>query len=85
MGTPNWTRSFEYQVLGGNLDLVEGDGRRVRCSLAELVLLLVDCHPRQIAVDDEGADPAMTGLRIGLRVDRVPGGVAAVGDEALRP
>src|SRR5204862_821793 len=36
------------------------------------------------ARDDEGADAAMAGLLVGLGVDRVPVGVAAVGDEALR-
>ena len=34
--------------------------------------------------DDEGGDAAVAGVLVGLGVDRVPVGVAAVGDEALR-
>ncbi len=70
------------QVRLGHLGLVEDDRGGVRRSLAELVLLLVDRH-RVVAGDDEGGDPAVAGVLVGLRVDRVPVGVAAVGDEAL--
>ena len=42
-------------------------------ALAELVLLLVDRDAVGVAVDDEGGDPAVAGLGVGLGVDRVPG------------
>ena len=71
------------QVLGRDLDFVEGDGRGVGRPLAHLVLLLVDADPGEVGVDDEGADPAVTGLGVGLGVDREVVGVGAVGDEAL--
>ena len=71
------------QVLGRDLDFVEGDGRGVGGPLAHLVLLLVDGDPGEVGVDDEGADPAVAGLGVGLGVDREVVGVGAVGDEAL--
>ena len=41
----------------GDLDVVEGDHRRVGGALAELVLLLVDGHAVEVTRDDEGGDP----------------------------
>ena len=71
------------QVVGGDLDVVERDHRGVGGALAELVLLLVHGHAVGVARDDERGDAAVAGLLVGLGVDRVPGGVRAVGDEAL--
>jgi hypothetical protein len=51
-------------------------------ALSELVLLLVN-DDTGVARDDEGRDAAVAGVLVGLRVDRVPVGVRAVGDEAL--
>jgi hypothetical protein len=73
------------QVLLGNLDVLEGDLRRVGCALAELVLLLGDGHSGRVPGDDEGGDALVALVRIGLGVDRVPTGMRAVGDEDLRP
>ena len=39
--------------------------------------------PGEVGVYDEGADPAVTGLRVGLGEDGEVVGVGAVGDEAL--
>ena len=71
------------QVADRNLGVVEGDRRRVRGAQAHLVLVLVD-GDRVVLGDDEGGDAAVAGVLVGLGVDRVPVGVAAVGDEALR-
>ena len=71
------------QVAGRNLGLVEGDRRRVGGAQAHLVLVLVD-RDRVVPGDDEGGDAAVAGVLVGLGIDRVPVGVAAVGDEALR-
>ena len=70
------------QVVERDLDLGEGDRRGVRGALAHLVLVLVDDHAG-VTRDDEARDAAVPGLLVGLRVDRVPVGVLAVGDEAL--
>ncbi len=69
-------------VLGGNLCVVEGDGRGVRCPLPHLVFLLVD-DDRFVTRNDEGRNATVAGLGVGLCVDRVPVGVLTVGDEAL--
>ena len=61
---------FGEQVLGGDLDVVEGDRRGVRGPLTHLVLLLVDGDPGGVGVDDEGGHSAVTGVRVGLGVDR---------------
>src|SRR5690606_6374108 len=70
------------QVLGGNLDVVEGQGHGVRSPLPHLVFLLVD-DDAVLPVYDESRDSLGTGFRVGLGVDRVPVGVFTVGDEAL--
>ena len=74
---------FAEQVSDGNLGVVEGDRRRVGRPQPHLVLVLVD-GDRVVLGHDEGRDAPVAGVLVGLGVDRVPVGVAAVGDEALR-
>src|SRR4051794_41195998 len=72
------------QVLGRHLDVVERDRGGVGGALSELVLLLVDRHAVPLALDDERADALVARVLVGLFVDGVVVGVAAVRDEALR-
>src|SRR6202011_5177618 len=71
-----------HQVVKRDLDLGEGERRGVGGPLAHLVLVLVDDYAG-VTGDDEAGDAAVTGLPVGLGVDRVPVGVLAVGHEGL--
>jgi hypothetical protein len=71
------------EVVQGDLDVVEGDGRGVGRPLTHLVLVLVDSHAG-VTGDDEAGDAAVSGVLVRLCVDGVVVGVLAVGDEALR-
>ncbi len=76
--------SSPIRFSAGHLDVVERDRRGVGGALPELVLLLVDRDAVPLALDDERADALVARVLVGLRVDGVVVGVAAVGDEALR-
>ena len=122
IGTPNWTRSFEYSMANSNAArampiAIAATPGRVRSSVIIASLKPWFSSPSRFAAgtstslkvmvavfdarwpilssclstDDTGVagnherrDAAVAGVRVGLRVDRVPVGVAAVGDEALR-
>ena len=71
------------EVLRRYCALVEDDLTRGRPSDAHLVLELRHREPGEVLLDDEAADPAVTGVGIGLGEHRVEVADARVGDPEL--
>jgi hypothetical protein len=71
------------QVLGGNLDVLEGDAAGVARPLPHVVLLLADGDTGRLGVDDEAAHALVAGVRVGLGEHEEPRGVAGAGDPHL--
>lgn len=67
------------EVLGGDLDVLEGDHARVGAALAHVDLLLAADQARRVAVDDEaGQALRLRGVRVGPSEHEEPVRVAAV-------
>ena len=65
-------------------DVLERERGRVRRALAHLVQVRLDRHARRVHRDDERGHTLVAALRVGLREDDRPRGVAGIRDEGLR-